>query len=229
MTMSLLQKIKRAWDNRFTLEGMERKKYEEAFRLSIEEMQTLYRPYSGALQGASFPEYPKAIDLESALGVFAVGLNLDMEVDQYPIFWNELKQDRDDVKPWHFRRVDNEIERHTLVNSISIRSGRLVRLVTNDLDVIRLAASKRFTPPPPWLVWYEDGPRFSYMNQGEPEFWYMTTWKPFWSSLTVDEQTVYLRRKREENKAYLSDDDWRAWVVIVRLADARTSPAGWED
>lgn len=232
MTMSYFDKLKRrlkAFSVLDQLERQDRAKFEEIFNRSIEDMCILFGMAPSGVLSAHIPSYPKPNYLKDSLGIDAFGMSFDVEVEQYPIFWNRLKQGREEVKPWHFQREVAGAKLHTLINPRSVRCGRDIRLVTNDLDVIHLAASKDFMPPPPWLVWYEAGPSLGMFNQAEPEYWYMTTWQPFWSSLTVEEQTAYLREKRKLTRPYMSEDDWQSWVTLVRLADERTSQTGWED
>jgi len=61
---------------------------------------------------------------------------------------------------------------------------------------------------PPWVVFPEIKPRelSAYLKQGVTETWFDQHWRPFWSSLTPDQQRDYLDH-------WQTTEEWRDAVA----------------
>lgn len=96
-----------------------------------------------------------------------------------------------------------------------------MRLLTNDVTLVRQLIKADFNPPCPWVAFYELGP-FVGSLQGNAEFWYHHIWDKFWESLSPTEQTAFLEKKRGETLPYMSDQEWEDWVSELRFRDPKT-------
>ncbi|MCM3755460.1 hypothetical protein M3665_26435, partial [Bacillus licheniformis] len=97
---------------------------------------------------------------------------------------------------------------------------RVVRLLSNDIELIAKLSEQGFHPTPPWIALYEFGPVL-HIGQGDPHYWLNYVWDSFWESLSLDEQTSFLKEGREEAGAYISAEDWKLWIQSIRMRDAR--------
>ena len=134
----------------------------------------------------------------------------------FPRYLNIIREDRKEVAWRHYERDGL----HTLVTNDEQLSGKNVRLLTNDVDLLRKLASSGFYPPCPWIAFYELG-SLAHATQGDAEYWYHNIWDPFWESLSLDEQSVFLDKKRAETLDYLTDEEWADWVEGIRWRDPR--------
>ncbi|WP_157648979.1 hypothetical protein [Burkholderia ubonensis] len=169
-----------------------------------------------ALQSASLPNYPGAVWM-GHIGVNAFGVTQDIEVEQFPVYFNLVVACRERVGPRQFVRGGSI---HTFFSSADHYSGKKVSLLTNDVELICSVSASEFNPPPPWLAWYELG-SLIYTLQGDAQYWYENVWDRYWESLSLTEQDAFIEERRSSTNAYLSEEEWEEWLEAVRTRDAR--------
>ncbi|WP_321873219.1 hypothetical protein [Burkholderia ubonensis] len=180
-----------------------------AFGVPLEKLRELFATPLDEIQLG----YPKVEHLKG-LGLEAFLVFFNVDVNAFPACFNLIKQGRGEISYNHFM-VDG---RHTFFNISEEFCGRNVRLLTNDIDLIKSISKGRFGPPPSWIVWYELGPYCSY-TQGNPEHWDSYVWSPYWESLSAEEKDAFIADWREKTKSYISDEEWVDWVYSVRKRD----------
>ena len=183
------------------------------FRTSME---ALEKAFSKAIDDLHI-DYPR-VDTLSYPELHAFLVTLHLEVGAFPSFVKLLREGRGSISSNHYERDGA----HTFMAHGDEFSGKSVRLLTNDLRLIEALSSARFRPPPPWIVWYDVGP--CPYNQGNPEYWTLSVWIPYWNSLSVAERETFLAEWREETRAYLSEDEWESWMFKIRMEES--PPAG---
>ena len=160
-------------------------------------------------------DYPRAENLGN-LGIEAFLVIFNVEINSFPLCFNLIKAGKKEISLNHFEQDG----RHTLVAHDDEFGGRNIRLLTNDIELIRSLAKARYGPPPPWIVWHDLGPHSS--NQGNEEYWSVYVWSPYWLSLSLEEQDKFIEDWRARTKPYISDEDWDSWVFKIRFADPKS-------
>ncbi|KAB0640673.1 hypothetical protein F7R25_04030 [Burkholderia stagnalis] len=160
-------------------------------------------------------DYPRTENLGS-LGIEAFLVTVNVEINSFPLCLNLIKAGKKEISRNHYEQGG----RHTLVAHDDEFGGRNIRLLTNDIELIKSLAKAKYGPPPPWVVWYDLGP-YPY-NQGNEEHWSVYVWSPYWVSLSLEEQDKFIEDWREKTKSYISDEDWDSWVFKIRFADPKS-------
>lgn len=70
--------------------------------------------------------------------------------------------------------------------------GKLVTLITNNVELISDLQSLGITPGAPWISFPEIDPDGLGSRQGDFEYWWDSFWLPFWNTLTACEKARYL-------------------------------------
>lgn len=141
----------------------------------------------------------------------------NVEINQFPLYVKVIESGRDEVAPRHYERDGL----HTYFSYDDEFGGRNMRLLTNDVALLKEIAASTFHPPPPWVAWHELGP-YRPPTQGDPEYWFCHIWDPFWESLRLEEQDKFFQEWRSTTRAYISDEDWEeGWIYLVRMRDPR--------
>ncbi len=142
-----------------------------------------------------------------------------IEMDEFPRYINAIRAGCTEVEAdrLHYQRG----ALHSFVSYGDELAGRNVFVLSNDVNLIERLAPPKFSPSPPWVLHYAEGPFMSY-NQGAPEYWHQFIWLPFWLSISLDEQAQYLERQRAKTKDFIDDEAWCDWVYSVRRLDPRT-------
>ncbi|RKU00690.1 hypothetical protein C7H84_23700 [Burkholderia sp. Nafp2/4-1b] len=195
------------------------KSLEDAFGKSLGELQTIFG--SGALdpEQQKLPAYPKPI-YQGDAGINAFGLVHHVQPCEFPAFLNLVRQGRDEITYFHFIREVNTHSLSTIISPTWRFAERVVRLLSNDVELIAKLSEQGFQPTPPWITLYEFGPVL-HISQGDPHYWLNHVWDSFWESLSLDEQTRFLEEGRKETSAYISAEDWELWVESIRMRDVR--------
>jgi hypothetical protein len=210
-----LDELGRARQERRFAEQAGRRRIEavqHVFGISLERLQDVF---SAPVEDERLPAYPLVIYLGDQ-GVKAFLHTQTIEMDQYPRYLHIIREGREEVTFHHYERDGL----HTFVAQHEEMSGKNIRLLTNDAELLRKLARSGFNPPCPWVAFYELGP-FVSATQGNAEYWFNNIWQPFWESLSLDEQSAFLEKKRPESSSYMSEQEWSDWVDGIRLRDAR--------
>jgi hypothetical protein len=138
----------------------------------------------------------------------------NMEAAAYPRFFNIIRGDSEDEDFRQFKR--GQCTSFVAANVEFL--ARNVYLLTNDIELIDRLALETFSPNPPWIMYPDLGPLTS-LNQGEPEYWEMTVWLPFWRSLAPDQRDAYIERRSIDALSYMSAEEWDDWVYATRKND----------
>jgi len=154
------------------------------------------------------------------LGVNALVHTEEIAIEQFPLMMSLLSKGREEVSLGQFQRHADAQVKTTLLATEDRFSGKTVRLLTNDIELLKSIAQANFSPPPPWVVWHELGPDSAIERQGNVDFWYRYVWDKFWNRLSLDEQGIYLAEWREKTK-HISDSEWNDWVMLVRMRDPK--------
>ncbi|MBR7969722.1 hypothetical protein [Burkholderia cenocepacia] len=195
------------------------KSLEDAFGRSLGELQAIFGSGAIDLEQQQLPTYPKPI-YQGDAGINAFGLVHHVQPGQFPALLNLVRQGRDEVAYFHFiREVDGQ-SLSTIISPTWRFAERVVRLLSNDIELIAKLSEQGFHPTPPWIALYEFGPVL-HIGQGDPHYWLNYVWDSFWESLSLDEQTSFLKEGREEAGAYISAEDWKLWIQSIRMRDAR--------
>ncbi|UVE53827.1 hypothetical protein [Burkholderia sp. EMB26] len=195
------------------------KSLEDAFGRSLGELQAIFGSGAIDLEQQQLPTYPKPI-YQGDAGINAFGLVHHVQPGQFPALLNLVRQGRDEVAYFHFiREVDGQ-SLSTIISPTWRFAERVVRLLSNDIELIAKLSEQGFHPTPPWIALYEFGPVL-HIGRGDPHYWLNYVWDSFWESLSLDEQTSFLKEGREEAGAYISAEDWKLWIQSIRMRDAR--------
>ncbi len=123
---------------------------------------------------------------------------------------------RQSPAPRHFTsRPRDEYDRHVLVSTKSEFSGEMVRLFTNDVELLNTLTAARFNPPAPWVAFPESGPLI-FNLQGDAQYWYEHVWDPYWENLSLAEQSDFLTKRKPKRI-----EDWDDRVEAIRTRDPR--------
>jgi hypothetical protein len=161
----------------------------------------------------NMPKYPNITYLGD-VGFHAFILAQNMEITAFPRFLSAVRAGCEDADFLHFAR--GEFSSFLAINTEF--SSRNAWLLTNDLSLIDRLSTMQVSPTPPWILYPQPGPFISY-NQGEPEYWELCVWKPFWKSLTPAERDSYIERRSVDALSYMSTAEWDDWVFKVRSGD----------
>lgn len=194
--------------------------FETIFGKTLVQLQNVFSAGPDDLGGEPLPAYPGARFL-GELGLNAFGQTHHIEVEQFPRFLNLVRQGRHEVAWLHHNRESGGVTYSTLLSSDSRFAGRAVRVLSNDIDLIRAFHAEGFHPPPPWIAWYEQGP-FIHATQGDLEYWFLYVWDRYWESLSLAEQDAFLKARRAGTRGYISDEDWEDWLLSIRMRDRRS-------
>ena len=203
------------------LEKRAEKKRREAlphvFGASLSVLEELFSPSSDSLRTEDRPgAYPR-VEYLGNIGFNAVLLTQNIEINQFPLYLKVIEESRKEVTFHHYQKDDL----HTFVFHDDEFGGRNMRLLTNDVELVKNLTRLGFHPPPPWIVLYELGP-YRPASQGNPEYWACYVWDPFWQSLSLEEQDKLIEEWRPRTRAYISDEDWEeGWVYGMRIRDPR--------
>ncbi|KWF78886.1 hypothetical protein WL93_25070 [Burkholderia diffusa] len=195
------------------------KSLEDAFGKSLGELQTIFGTDALDLEKRQLPAYPKPI-YQGDAGINAFGLVHHVLPGQFPTLFNLVRQGREEVAYCHFTRTVDGQSLSTIISSTWRFAERVVRLLSNDVELIAKLSEQGFHPTPPWIALYEFGPVL-HMSQGDPHYWLNYVWDSFWESLSLDEQTSFLKEGRKAAGANISAEDWELWVDSIRMRDAR--------
>lgn len=170
-----------------------------------------------ALRAASSPKGYLSNEHLGDLGLNAILQTQNVEINQFPQYVKAIESNREEVAPRHYEREGL----HTFFAYDDEFGGRNMRLLTNDVELLKELAASRFHPPPPWIVWFDLGP-YRAPSQGNPEHWFCHIWDPYWESLSLEEQDKFFEEWRPRTRTYISDEDWEeGWVPRVRMRDPR--------
>lgn len=187
------------------------------FDASLPMLQGLFAPIRVQLQDKHSPNAYPSMEYLGELDIHAILQTQNIEIDQFPSYLKIVEESRQEVSFHHYAK--NGL--HTLLSCEDEFSGRTIRLLTNDIELLKTLAAPVFHPPPPWIAWYDLGP-YSGALQGNAEHWFRYIWDPFWESLSLEEQDKVLQVWRAKTRAYISDEDWDAgWVYGIRVRDPR--------
>ncbi len=205
--------------------NMERRYYKEqaealerVFGKSIDVLRKLFPMVEPILRdiGSSDPQ-DKFLD---KLEVNALVHTEEISAEQFPLMMSLLNKGHDEVSLGQFESKTGGQVKRTLLATEDRFSGKTVRLLTNDIELLNSITEAQFTPPPPWVVWLEAGPASAVERQGDIEYWYSYVWDKFWNKLSLSEQEKYLAQWREKAK-HISEADWHDWVLMVRMRDPK--------
>ncbi|WP_269508054.1 hypothetical protein [Burkholderia sp. IMCC1007] len=211
------RKVEELQTKRAEREGL--KSLEDAFGKSLGELQTIFGSGALDLEQQQLPAYPKPI-YQGDAGIHAFGLVHYVQPGQFPALLSLVRQGRNEVAYFHFiREVDGQ-SLSTIISPTWRFAERVVRLLSNDVELIAKLSEQGFHPTPPWITLYEFGPVL-HISQGDPHYWLNYVWDSFWDSLSLEEQTSFLEEGRKETGAYISAEDWELWVESIRMRDAR--------
>ncbi|KVO29138.1 hypothetical protein WM28_11115 [Burkholderia ubonensis] len=191
----------------------------EAVRLFDTNLEALRKTFASTpttLQLASLPNYPGGVWM-GHIGVNAFGVTRDIEVEQFPVYFNLVVAGKERVGPYQFVRGGSI---NTFFSSTDHYYGKKVSLLTNDVELVRSVSASGFNPPPPWLAWYELGSLICNL-QSDAQYWYENVWDRYWESLSLAEQDAFIEERRTSANAYLAEEEWAEWLEAVRTRDAR--------
>ncbi|WP_155638601.1 hypothetical protein [Burkholderia cepacia] len=177
-------------------------------------METLKGLFSNAIEDFKL-DYPRVENLGS-IGIEAFLVTVNVEVNSFPLCLNLIKKGKKEISHNHFEQGG----KHTLVAHDDEFGGRNIRVLTNDVELVKSLADAKYGPPPPWVVWYDLGPHP--YNQGNEEHWSAYVWNPYWLSLSLEEQDKFIESWRDRTKAYISDEEWDSWIFKIRFADPKS-------
>lgn len=195
------------------------KALEEVFERDIESIRKLFPLEDIGLRGTVSTELPGKSLCE--IGVNALVHTIEISMEQFPLLVRLLSDGRKELRFREFERESGGLIYRTIMTTEDRFSGNTVRLLTNDVELLRAISRMGFGPPPPWIAWYELGP-YRAPTQGNFEYWFSYVWGPFWESLSLEEQDKFFEDWRPRTRAYISDEDWeQGWVYLVRMRDPR--------
>ncbi|RQP94664.1 hypothetical protein [Burkholderia stagnalis] len=186
------------------------------FETNLDALRKAFACSPVSLQSTPLPSYPGAMWM-GHIGINAFSVTQDIEVEQFPVYFNLVAAGRERVGQHQFVR-DGSI--HTFFCSADRRSGKKVNLLTNDVELVRAVSAAAFNPPPPWLAWYELGSLMCSL-QGDAQHWYENVWDRYWENLSLAEQDAFIEERRSSANAYLTAEEWAEWLEAVRTRDAR--------
>lgn len=166
------------------------------------------------------------VTLDQDMDLTPIGINALVRTElmcteQFPLMVNLLRDGRKESAFRHFERDDDGRKLHTLLATEQRYSGIMVRLLTNDVVLLKAIAAQPFSPPPPWVAWYEEGPTCVLERQGDLEYWLSYVWDKFWLKLSESTQEQYIADWRVKTESYISDVDWEEWIFLMRMRDPR--------
>jgi hypothetical protein len=193
---------------------------ERLFGRSMLELRELF---NAAGSGAAKPIMPSAsypvVKWQDDFDINAFLHWQHIEIDQYPLYLKTVRDlMRESDTEW---MTFSDGKHHALVKYSDELAGRNVYVLSNDARLIERLALPRHSPPPPWIFHFEHGP-FLPCNQGAPEYWFDHIWLPFWLSLSLEDQSLYLAQQEQRTKSYITSEEWGDWVYAVRRKDPRT-------
>lgn len=141
-------------------------------------------------------KYPFATSLQDK-GIYAWQLLFFTNVDNASIAFdlmNEVfKSDIDGVSGEFF--LEGEDGKAHLYISDKF-GGKIISIITNNVDVISGLQSLGITPGSPWICFPEIDPDGLGSRQGNFEYWWDNFWLPFWDSLDTNEKQNYLHMNK---------------------------------
>jgi len=205
---------------------MERRYYKEqaeaierVFGKSVEALRKLFPMAEPRLRDiGSSDSQDKFLD---KLDVNALVHTEEVSPEQFPLMMSLLNKGREEVSLGQFERSTGGQLKRSLLATEDRFSGKTVRLLTNDIELLNSIVEAKFSPPPPWVVWLELGPASAVARQGDAEYWYDFVWDKFWNKLSLAEQEQYVVQWREKTKPNISEADWNDWVLMVRMRDPK--------
>ncbi|KVN60031.1 hypothetical protein WT14_17755 [Burkholderia stagnalis] len=186
------------------------------FETNLDVLRKAFTCTPATLQSMPLPSYPGAMWM-GHIGINAFSVTQDIEVEQFPVYFNLVAAGRERVGQHQFVS-DGSI--HTFFCSADRCSGKKVNLLTNDVELVRAVSAAGFNPPPPWLAWYELGSLMCSL-QGDAQHWYENVWDRYWENLSLAEQDAFIEERRSSANAYLTEEEWVEWLEAVRMRDAR--------
>lgn len=195
---------------------------ERVFREDIKTLRELFPLGAYSLKDQDYSD-PKDIYLDK-IGLNAISHTEEIGVEQFPLLVNILKEGREEVSYRRFERKSEGSTKTTILATEDRFSGKTVRLLTNDIDLLKSISATHFSPPPPWIAWYELGPTGLLARQGDAEFWFDHVWDRFWNNLNPEEKKSYLSDWRMKTKSYISDEEWNEWISFIEVRE----PGYWE-
>lgn len=170
---------------------------ERVYATTLTEFQQVFQDSPDNLCNVQLPCYPGARHL-GALGINAVLQSQLIESALLPDFIRLLQEDHQQVGDLHYsRRTSSRVGAggDIYVSAEPQFSGQLIRVLTNEIDVLHKLAAAHFNPPLPWKLFPELGLPIR-VSQGDAQYWYENIWDPYWHSLTTTEQDDFMRDKR---------------------------------
>jgi hypothetical protein len=189
---------------------------QHVYGVSVDELAGIFSRVSPDAVPDGLPAYIEVRNLRD-VGLNAFLVSQTIEIDQLPPYIIAIRDGREETAWQHYSQGDLQ----TLVRHHQELAGVNMRLLTNDVELVRKLASAGFNPPCPWVAFYELGP-FVGSLQGNAEYWYRCIWDRYWQALSLAEQAELLERKRRENRAYMSETEWQDWVDGLGFRDPRT-------
>lgn len=186
------------------------------FDTNLDALRKTFASTPTTLQSTPLPNYPGAVWM-GHIGINAFGVTQDIEVEQFPVYFNLVAAGNERLGRHRFGRSDAT---RTFFASADRFSGKTISLLTSDVELICAVSAAKFNPPPPWIAWYELGPLIHNL-QGDAQYWYEDVWDRYWESLSLGEQDTFVEERRSSTNAYLSEDELGMWLEAVRTRDAR--------
>lgn len=211
--MSLLNRIREKFKPEWEKPVDHEKNLSERFGRTAEELREAFKNPAALSRTGNMPKFPSVTYLGDA-GFHAFVWAQNMEGPAFPRFLSVVSTGCED--PDFLRFVRDEFTSFVAFNDEF--SSRNVWLLTNDVALIDKLAKIQFSPPPPWVLYPQLGPFTSY-NQGEPQYWELCVWAPFWKNLTPAERDLYIERRSVDALSYMSQGEWDDWVYKVRQSD----------
>ncbi|CAE6846447.1 hypothetical protein [Paraburkholderia aspalathi] len=188
---------------------------EGAFGMNLAHLKDVFEGTPEHLKDENTPSYPGAVWLGD-IGVRAFVQTETIEPNRVDAYMDLVQTGRQAPVPRHFiTKPRVGYDRHVLVSAKPEFSGEMVRLLTNDVELLTKLAAARFNPPVPWVAFPESGPLI-FDLQGDTQYWYEHVWDPYWENLSLAEQSDFLTKRKPERI-----EDWEDWVEAIRTRDPR--------
>ncbi|ASL46688.1 hypothetical protein bAD24_III04820 [Burkholderia sp. AD24] len=169
---------------------------ERAYATTLTELRQVFEGLPDNLYNARLPSYPGARHL-GELGINAVLQSQLIETTLLPDFIRILQEDHQQIGDRHYSRTSSRVGSggDIYVSAEPQFSGQLIKVLTNEVDVLHKLAAANFNPPLPWTLFPELGLPIR-VSQGDAQYWYENIWDPYWHSLSTTEQDKFMRDKQ---------------------------------
>jgi len=117
-------------------------------------------------------------------------------IDHYPIINVQLSK--------HYQDLTDNNGNILKINFIDDFNGVVVHLISNNHDVIENIQNLKTSPPLPSVSFPDLNPEEYGSLQGNIDFWFTWLWKPYWTSLTSEQQSLLSL-----------SDEWKEFIDII--------------